>query len=224
MAQAKTKLPTKAGKGKIRGTGEGGIWQVPADAKRHAGKWRCTVELGYKPDGRRERRDLIASTKEEILRKLAAANAAAAETAPAAPKDLTVEKLLNDWLGTLELAGKAARTIEQRRSIVGLYLIPELGRIKLRDLTPVDVEKMLARMSKPGYGQVRVARKNGSTRVLGGPRKVPDQLSGRTLQIVRTVLGTAQRRKASHCTEEHLRETTGLQGRRNQAAPANRKR
>jgi integrase len=210
MSKTKTKLPSRAGKGKIRGTGEGGIWQIPADAKRHAGKWRCTVELGYKPDGTRIRRDVIAATKEEILRKLAAGHVVAAQETPIAPKDMTVAEFLNEWLDTLELAGKAARTIEQRQSMVRLYLIPELGRIKLRELSPIHVEKMLTRMSKPEYGQVRVARKNGTTRVLGGTRKTPDQLSGRTLQIVRGVLVTALTRaeKFEYVTRNAAKQAT----------------
>ncbi len=159
----------KVGKGKVRGNGEGGVWQIPDDAKRHAGKWRCTVELGYKADGTRVRRNLIAASKAEILVKLAAAKSDAVAPTSTAPKDLTVAKFLEDWLDTLELAGLAPRTIEQRRLFTRLYLVPEIGRDKLVDLKPEDVEKMLRRLAtRPGR-----------------------PLSPRTLQLVRCILGTA---------------------------------
>jgi integrase len=186
--KARKGTATKVGKGKVRGNGEGGVWQIPANANRHAGKWRCTVELGYKADGTRIRRNLIAASKAEILVKLAAAQSEALAPPPTAPKDLSVAQFLADWLETLELAGKAPRTIVQRRSFTRLYLVPEIGRVKLVDLKPEDVEKMLGRLStRPGR-----------------------PLSPRTLQLVRCILGTALTRaeKFGYVTRNAAKQST----------------
>jgi len=63
--------------------------------------------------------------------------------------DLSVEAFLNKWLDD-ELPGTVFVVTEaQYRQVVNLYIVPRLGRKKLRTRTASDVSSMLRDMTKP---------------------------------------------------------------------------
>jgi integrase len=182
--------PANTGKGRVRGSGEGGIWQISSNAKKHAGKWRASVEAGYGRNGKRIRKEVIAPTKKELMVKIELAKERSKEEA--VPEmtvngDSTVAEYLDDWLASPQVADVRPGTRALYESNCRLYLKPELGRIKLRDLTPAHVDRMLTNLDKPGYVTVK---KEGKT----GVRHAEDRLSRRTQQIIRSTLVNALNR------------------------------
>ena len=61
---------------------------------------------------------------------------------------------LASWLEAKQSAGRKPATISQYRDLVGRYLVPHLGKVKLTDLRAAHVEKMLAAMEGEGRGLV----------------------------------------------------------------------
>lgn len=75
---------------------------------------------------------------------------------PIPPRTLTVGAMLDQWL-TVVLPGTVSRVTEgQYQDNVRLYLKPRLGEHKLRELTPLDVTRMLRDMETP-----TITRPNG---------------------------------------------------------------
>jgi hypothetical protein len=69
----------------------------------------------------------------------------------------TVEELLNGWLLVAEDSVKATTFASYRRS-VDLYLVPRIGRMKLRELTPAVLQQLSTQLRQSGG-----IRKNGES-------------------------------------------------------------
>jgi integrase len=72
-------------------------------------------------------------------------------TAPS--KSATVAEAAESWIKRVEADGRERATVRQYRQHVNLHIAPRIGRIKLADLTPKEVEAfrdgLLAHLSRP---------------------------------------------------------------------------
>ncbi len=138
-------------RGRIRKRGlryEATYWLKGSDGKR---RWR-SQSFGT----RREASAWLAGEIDRINKGLVAA-----------PGRLTVEDLFGHWLLHLEETLDNASTLAGYRKCAHNYILPALGAVRLRELSPGHFEDMYRTLLKPG------ARKRGS----GG-------LSRRTVQYV----------------------------------------
>ncbi len=119
-----------------RGNGEGSVYQ------RQDRRWVACITLGY-GNGKRQRKTAIAASKREANQKLAQLQQAAEQGL--ALDDPTVADYLGRWLKDSARSTLRPRTFAGYASIVNGHLIPGLGRIRLRKLTPADVEVHLRR-------------------------------------------------------------------------------
>ena len=125
-----------------RGNSEGSVFQ------RKDRRWVACITLGY-ANGRRQRKTAVASSKAEARQKLAELQRRA-EQGLAMDADPTVADYLQRWLKDSASATLRPRTFAGYASIVSGHLIPGLGRIRLRKLTPADVEVHLRRTADAG--------------------------------------------------------------------------
>lgn len=124
-----------------RTKGDGSIYQRSSD-----GRWFGVVDLST-PGGGRKRRTVSAKTKAEVRIKLRALQK---RTAAGATNDgsQTVAAWLTYWLD--EVAELRASTAATYRGYVDNWIIPEVGRVRLADLTPEHVRAILSKMDKAG--------------------------------------------------------------------------
>ncbi len=115
-----------------RGNNEGSVYQ------RKDRRWVACITLGY-GNGKRQRKTAMAASKREARQKLAEL-LHAAEQGLALDADPTVADYLQRWLKDTAGPSLRPRTFAGYASIVNGHLIPGLGRIRLRKLTPADVE------------------------------------------------------------------------------------
>ncbi len=125
--------------GHKRGDGEGSIRQ------RADGMWRGRLMVGYRPDGKPDTRDVYAKTQKECLDKLHALKQKAATGMLAdADKDReTVEAFLTRWVAATRTSVKP-KTHTRYEELVGLHLVPGLGRHRLGKLRPDHVQAFYA--------------------------------------------------------------------------------
>lgn len=96
-------------------------------------------------------------TKAEALK---SARAARADTERGMGRDaptLTVERHMLDWLEMMRPSVRVS-TFEAYCGHVHTWIIPHLGRLKLTDLTPAHVRKMLVTISEAGRADATVLR------------------------------------------------------------------
>lgn len=111
-----------------RGRGEGGVYQ------REDGTWCAQVSLGYDSEGKRIRPTVYGNTKEEVLAKIEKLREDVRNGAPAKRSQITVREHFQDWL----LAKKgtvASGTYLLYENHVRVHILPELGRVRLKNLT-----------------------------------------------------------------------------------------
>ena len=133
-----------------RGNGEGTVREV------RKGRWEARITVGKTDDGRIIRKKVTGRTQGEALERMREARNDADGGITPVRRDLSVETFLNDWLDN-DLAGTVAPATEaQYRQVVRLYIVPRIGRKRLRTLTAGDVARMLQDMAKP-----TAARKKG---------------------------------------------------------------
>ncbi len=112
-----------------RAKGEGSVF------KRKDGRWQAR----YQADGKR--RYIYGKTRAEVARMLNQALSEVSRGLVYDDKGTTVEKHIEDWLaaskGTVRI-----RTWERYEQICRRHIVPELGHLKLRNLTPMLVQNL----------------------------------------------------------------------------------
>lgn len=131
--------------GRKRGNGEGNIYQ------RKDGRWEARISL---PGGKRK--NYLAKTRQEAS-KLMAAGLRDLENGLAIVSDnRTVGQCLNDWLKTAEGSVRPS-TLKSYRTWVLVHLIPSLGNIKLRRLSPEQVQRFYRQKLDEGLSPTSVS-------------------------------------------------------------------
>ena len=142
------------GKERRRGNNEGSIYQRDDDKR-----WVGVVNLGWE-DGRRKRKYVYGENREDVQRRLTAAQKKRDDGIPQPDDKLTVKKLLDAWLADcprrrLKPVEKPL-TLSTYTTIVNRHITPKLGRIKVTKLTTDDIDDLLATKYESGLSARRV--------------------------------------------------------------------
>jgi integrase len=119
-----------------RGRGDDSIYFDKAKGC-HVGE----VSLGYTAAGRRRRRKVYGKTKTEVRDKLKQLRAEI-ETGITSSARYTVADAAAKWLD-VGLKGRAPKTIEKCRTLIDNHIVPQIGAVRLRDLTADDLDDWL---------------------------------------------------------------------------------
>ena len=125
-----------------RGQGSGSVRQRPD------GLWEARLDLGWL-EGKRRQSSFYGKTRLEVETKLRDAQHDLDRGHAAAPSATTLERYLGGWLANAEGRLRPS-TLRRYRAVVRYQLIPHLGRAKLTQLQPSDVERMLAGLRAQG--------------------------------------------------------------------------
>ncbi|MCC6943058.1 MAG: site-specific integrase [Thermomicrobiales bacterium] len=126
-----------------RGRGDDSIYQRGSD-----GRWIVEIRSVRKPTGRPYY--LSASTESEARKKLRAWLAERARGIRPIGKRQTVEGYLTTWLETRVWPTLTYSTWRSYESLARIHVIPEIGRVRLADLTAEDIDRMLLHRQKAG--------------------------------------------------------------------------
>lgn len=127
-----------------RGNGQGTV----APRRNKSGKITGFVGVFFGPDGKRHW--VSAKTKTDCWRKLNTAMTDADRGILPGPSNLTVEQYLTSWLADSVKGTVSRATYDGYKRDVHHHIIPELGRRKLKELTPVDIRRLYRKMAEKG--------------------------------------------------------------------------
>jgi len=117
--------------------------------KSKAGRWvgAITVTDG---EGNTKRRKVVGTTQAEVRDRLDALRRSV-DVDPNLPEGVTVGRFLEHWsTEVLPMADVSQVTIDGYRRIMKLYIVPFIGKVRLDQLTPAHVRKMLATLKAQG--------------------------------------------------------------------------
>jgi len=128
-----------------RANGEGSIY------RRADGRWTAACYV-LRPDGTRVRRAVYGKTRKDAADQLAVLIAKTKAGLPLAVESWTLERFAEHWL--THVAGPRLRpsTLSSYRETLRLHVLPTLGRMNLRALTPTHVRTLLANKAAYGLG------------------------------------------------------------------------
>lgn len=136
-----------------RTNGDGAVYQTKD------GRWRAAVDLGWK-DGARQRKYLSASTKAAVRRKVREALTQVESGLPLTRDGVgpTVEEWLWYWYENVQSRRVRESTLTAQEIVIRRHLVPTLGKVRLRELTPEHVESLLVRLETPSFNSTSVLK------------------------------------------------------------------
>src|SRR6266540_47884 len=99
---------------------------------------------------------VYAPKEEEAVRKLNTLIADLTKGQVVAPTKLRVGDAIDEWLRDCEIRSLRPKTMASYRQVARLYLKPEVGRIKLRELRPEHVRRLVAALVERGLSAATV--------------------------------------------------------------------
>lgn len=137
------------------------------------GSWFFIVDIAPIGGARKQVRRRGFRTKREAQAELTRALHSLGEGTFVEPSRLTVQEWLETWLAGLRVVGLEDSTIDSYDRNLHNHVLPTLGATRLQSLTPVDLDRLYARLLSSG-------RRDGR----GG-------LSAKTVRYISTMIGKA---------------------------------
>lgn len=115
--------------------------------------WEATVELSRDPaTGKRRQKYVSGPTRKATEAKIAAILARDVEGKPASDSNQLLSAFLAEWLDIVRPSVKGG-SMRAWRSRIKVWIAPHIGNRRLRDLTPQDVNRLMATMLAAGKSQ-----------------------------------------------------------------------
>lgn len=120
-----------------RGRNEGSCYQ------RSDGKWIGQVQVGFKPDGSRKFITKTAKTQKEINNWISEVRNDILKNTFIQPTAITVEQWFWNWMVTYKLKNVSSNTYARYLIYLKKHIIPSVGKIKLKELKAIHIQKVL---------------------------------------------------------------------------------
>ncbi len=115
------------------------------NCRKDHGAWYYVADVGFGPDGKRKQvRKGGFRTADDAEAALTELLARVGEGTYTHDQGMTVTAWLGQWLEMKQRTGLRQSTARAYRHHIDDYLVPHLGRLRLRDLRPQHVDRMLA--------------------------------------------------------------------------------
>ncbi len=137
-----------------KGNGEGSIYEHKRNGKKVGYRGAYTVHAASGP----KRRYVSGKTREEVRRKLVKAMADRDGGMVFDAGGLTVEEYLTRWLEDSVKGTVRVSTYEVHRHMIQPHIIPALGRLKLKDLSPMHVRSFYREKLDSGLSSATVRK------------------------------------------------------------------
>jgi integrase len=110
--------------------------------------YKGAVVVGYKLDGKPDRRWVSGKTPDDVRRKMEDLKTARNSGTVWSAERLTIGEYLTKWIEHKKMDGTRPKTISRYEQVVVKQLTPTLGRLRLEKLSPLDVEGALQTIRK----------------------------------------------------------------------------
>ncbi len=122
-----------------RSNSEGSIY------RRKDGRWAGAITIGFSPDGKQKRKYFYGKTKKEVQEKLTKAKylQQTGRLSLNSIENVTLTKWLEHWLENYKKNSVKPKTYVSYKQVIENYLIPGLGKSKLRELSTNRIQKTI---------------------------------------------------------------------------------
>jgi integrase len=163
-AASKALRPERRGKPNQRAKGEGSVFKVTSGGHTY---WRAQIDAGHYPNSKRRFATVTRKTKRAAIDALPELRRRVG--AGVVGPDQTVAQLVAEWLEVRAGEGKASKaTLAEYERRLTLWVLPHLGKIRIRKLAASHVRTMVAALEGSGLSPRSVnLAKSALSSVLG---------------------------------------------------------
>ncbi|MEZ5225839.1 MAG: site-specific integrase [Acidimicrobiales bacterium] len=122
--------------------------RVTRNVKRN--RWEAKLTIGRDEDGRLVRKLYTGRTQKEVADKIDDARKELAAGVDLVTAASTVKEYLDQWLTEVLPGTVSAGTLKNYSEVAKYWIIPQIGDVKLAELTPGHVERMLRALAADG--------------------------------------------------------------------------
>src|SRR3954463_15459389 len=122
------------------------------------GRWHGYVSVGFKANGRLDRRHVTGKTRAVVAEKVRELERKRDTGSVGAVSTPTVGWWLDHWLTTIAPRRVRQRTLESYESAVRNHLIPGIGRLRIDRLRPEHLDQLYTALLDAGYSPAPVLR------------------------------------------------------------------
>ncbi|WAM36906.1 N-terminal phage integrase SAM-like domain-containing protein [Caldicellulosiruptor acetigenus] len=133
-----------------RGKGEGSIF------KRKDGRWCGFITVGYDEKGNKKKKFFYGRTRQEVADKINQAPNEIKQGILITDNNITLENWLNIWLHQYKKNQINESTFDDYESIIKNHINPLLGKYKLKDLRPENLQMLYNEKHKVGLSTKRI--------------------------------------------------------------------
>lgn len=134
---------------KRRSNGEGSIRQLKN------GDWRVQIMLGYTNDGKRKIHYFSGKTKKEVIAKVRDFNNKVVQGLDM-NKDYTFAEWSEEWYESHR--GQVQPSTFCNYKYTKILINKDMGKYKLKDILPMHIGKVLAKLSRDGYSKSQISK------------------------------------------------------------------
>ena len=149
-----------------RGRGEGSVF---FDERRN--EWVASLSLGADANGKRIRRTLYGASKKAVQQKLADLRARVGIELTA-ERNITLAAFAEDWFARDVTQNRRPTTARYYRLLLDGYILPQLGRKRLVEITVADVERAIAIARELRSAAMAAKVRTGISRIFNRARKL----------------------------------------------------
>lgn len=135
-----------------RGNNEGSVF------KRGDGKWVAIVNFGIDENGKRIRKAFYGNTRSEVIIKMTTNALKKLKGGHASIKNDNLHVLFHEWLMTFKRAMVCPRTFEKNLETARLHIYPEIGDLKLEDISSPTIQRIFNKKIMEGYALASVRK------------------------------------------------------------------
>jgi integrase len=136
-----------------RRKGQGSVYQRKSD-----GLWIGAISLGRDENGHYKKKTVSAHTEKEAWKKLRAQLRLIEDGLPPSNDRITVAQVLDEWLEIVLPRKVAPAALDNYRWAVRCHINPAIGSVRVSQLTPRDVDRLLTRKEAEGLATSSVRR------------------------------------------------------------------
>ena len=115
---------------------------------RKDGRWEGRIRIGYAQDGRVRYRSIYGTSREDVAERLRLIREADVPL-ETSEHELTVNDVASGWMASCVTDVKVS-TFERYNWLLNKHVLPELGRLPVRELTADRIERFLAKKRRTG--------------------------------------------------------------------------
>lgn len=123
---------------------------LDAQGRKVKGRWVGAIDLGRGPNGMRDRRRVVGTTKTEVTKRLRELRIQAARGTDLALRPPTVAELVREWRRKAAPLKKSPATLARLDRRLRQHVIPGVGHHRVDKLRPEDVERWLTAEAAAG--------------------------------------------------------------------------